>query len=38
MTPPFVGSLGPGNHQLYLTGVSQRGVSGHAMATIPVTP
>jgi hypothetical protein len=38
MTPPFVSSLGPGTHQLYLTGVSQRGISGHAMATIPVTP
>lgn len=37
MTPPFVASLGPGNHQLYLTGVSRRGVSGHDNATIAVT-
>jgi hypothetical protein len=34
---PFVIGLGPGNHELYLTGVSKRGLSGHGKATIVVS-
>jgi hypothetical protein len=37
MTPDFVAALTPGITHLYLTGVSQRGLSGHAEAIITVT-
>jgi len=37
MTPVFVAGLGPGRHELYLTGVSQRGVSGHDKSIIVET-
>ena len=40
MTPAYIVSLGPAptKHHLFLTGVSQRGFSGHAEAIIQVTP
>jgi hypothetical protein len=38
MTPAFVAALTPGTTQLYLTGISQRGLSGHAIGTINITP
>jgi len=38
LMPTFVASLTPGNHQLFLIGVSQRGVSGNDKAIIQVTP
>jgi hypothetical protein len=34
LTPPFLETLAPGLTQLWLTGVSQRGRSGHAIAAI----
>jgi hypothetical protein len=34
MTPTFVAGLGPGNHEIYMTGGSRRGVSGHDKAVI----
>ncbi len=37
-TPPFLGGLGLGKKDLYLTGVSRRGLSGHDSATIMVGP
>ncbi len=37
MLQPFVISLGPGQHELYMTGVSKRGLSGHDKATIMVS-
>jgi hypothetical protein len=37
LSPPFVGALGIGTSQLYLTGISQRGVSGSAIGYIEVT-
>jgi hypothetical protein len=37
LTPAFVAALTPGETQLYLTGISQRGLSGHGVATITVT-
>lgn len=37
MAPVFVAGLGPGKHELYLTGVSQRGVSGHDKSIIVET-
>lgn len=36
-TPPFLAGLGLGTKDLFLTGVSQRGLSGHASATIVVS-
>jgi len=38
MTPAFVAALMVGKTHLFLTGVSQRGLSGHAEAIITVTP
>jgi len=38
MTPTFVAALTVGKHDLYMTGVSKRGVSGHFNATIQVSP
>jgi hypothetical protein len=38
MTPAFVAALTPGTSQLFLTGVSQRGSTGHAIGTINITP
>lgn len=38
LTPPFLTGLGPGTKNLFLTGVSQRGLSGYAKATIVVSP
>ena len=38
MTPAFVAALTPGITHFYLTGVSQRGLSGHAEAIVTVTP
>lgn len=37
MTPVFVAALTAGTTQLYLTGISQRGLSGHAVGTINIT-
>jgi hypothetical protein len=37
MTPAFVAALTPGTTQLYLTGISQRGLSGRAIGTINIT-
>lgn len=34
---PFVIGLGPGQHELYMTGVSKRGLSGHDNAKIMVS-
>lgn len=34
----FLASLAPGLHHLYLTGISQRGLSGHAETILTVTP
>ena len=36
-TPPFLGGLGVGSKELFLTGVSRRGLSGHDKATIVVS-
>jgi hypothetical protein len=36
-TPPFLAGLGVGKKDLYLTGVSRRGLSGHDNATIVVS-
>jgi hypothetical protein len=38
MLPPFVSSLGPGNHELYMTGVTKRGLSGYGKSIVAVTP
>jgi hypothetical protein len=38
LTPAFLAGLGPGKKDLFLTGVSQRGLSGHDAATIMVGP
>lgn len=38
MTPAFLTALTAGTHDLYLTGISRRGLSGHAQATIVVSP
>jgi len=38
LQPPFVSSLGPGNHELYLIGVSRRGLSGYGKSIIAVSP
>lgn len=38
MTPAFLAGLTAGKHTLYMTGVSQRGLSHHAKAVITVTP
>jgi hypothetical protein len=38
MTPPFVQALAVGTHHLFLTGVSRRGLSGHAEAKVEVSP
>lgn len=37
LTPPFLTGLGIGTKDLFLTGVSRRGLSGHATATIVVS-
>ena len=37
LTPPFMTALTVGNHHLYLTGVSKRGLSGHAEALLVVS-
>jgi hypothetical protein len=37
MTPAFIATLTPGTTQFYLTGISQRGLSGHAIATLNIT-
>lgn len=37
LTPPFPGNLGIGTKELFLTGVSRRGLSGHGKATIMVS-
>lgn len=36
-TPPFLTALGPGVHDLYCTGVSQRGLSAFAKVTVTVS-
>jgi hypothetical protein len=36
-TPPFLTALGPGAHELYCTGVSQRGLSAYAKVTVTVS-
>jgi hypothetical protein len=36
-TPPFLTALGPGAHELYCTGISQRGLSAHAKVTVTVS-
>jgi len=38
LTPTYVASLGPGSHELYMIGVSKRGISGHIKAVIVVSP
>jgi hypothetical protein len=38
LTAAFLAGLGPATHDLYLTGVSRRGLSGHARATVVVSP
>ncbi len=38
MTPTFLAALTPGISHLFLTGVSERGLSGHAEAIITVSP
>ncbi len=38
MTPTFLAGLGPGTCDLYMIGVSQRGLSGNFKATIVVSP
>ncbi len=38
MTPAFAAALTPGKNDLYMTGVSKRGLSGHTSATIMVSP
>jgi len=38
MVPTFVASLTPGKHDLYMTGVSKRGLSGNFSASIMVSP
>lgn len=35
---PYVATFSPGKHDLYLTGVSQRGLSAYAKASFQVTP
>ena len=35
---PFVATLAPGKHHLFLTGVSQRGLNGNAEAILDVQP
>jgi hypothetical protein len=35
---PFMAALGPGTHDLYLTGVTRRGLSAAAHATVVVSP
>lgn len=37
LTAAFMASLGPGAHKLFMTGVTQRGASAYAEATITVT-
>ena len=37
MTPVFMAALTPGTHYLFLTGVSQRGLSGHGVAVLTVS-
>ncbi|HEX4320452.1 MAG TPA: hypothetical protein VHZ52_06090 [Acidobacteriaceae bacterium] len=37
MTPAFIAALTPGTTEIYLTGVSQRGLSGHAIAILNIT-
>lgn len=37
MTAAFMAALSPGTHYLYMTGVSQRGLSAYAQATITVS-
>jgi hypothetical protein len=37
LMPPFLAALGPGKKDLFLTGVSKRGLSGFAKATIMVS-
>jgi hypothetical protein len=37
MTAAFMAALSPGTHYLYMTGVSQRGLSSHAQTTITVS-
>jgi len=38
LMPPFLIGLGPKNKELFLAGVSRRGLSGHDKATIEVSP
>jgi hypothetical protein len=37
LSPPFMAALTPGTHYLYLTGISQRGLSGHSNAVLTVS-
>lgn len=37
LSAAFMTALGPGPHDLYMTGVSQRGMSAHARATLTVS-
>lgn len=37
MTAPFMASLTPGEHHFYMTGISQRGLSGYAEIILTVT-
>jgi hypothetical protein len=38
LTPAFLAALTAGEHHLYMTGVSRRGLSGHAEVIVEVTP
>jgi hypothetical protein len=37
LTPPYLATLGPGDYRFFMTGVSQRGLSGHIEVVLTVS-